>query len=74
VRQDLFGVGHARFSGLDMPASLTCPAGDPAKWKSAISHGVQMSTAPDDLDEVDTPDDWQNRIDTYIGGLPVVDE
>jgi hypothetical protein len=33
-----------------------------------------MSTAPDDLDEVDTPDDWQNRIDTYIGGLPVVDE
>ena len=37
-----------------------------------------MSTGPDDLDEVDevddTPDDWGNRIDTYIGGIPVVSE
>jgi hypothetical protein len=35
-----------------------------------------MSTGPDDLDVVDddTPDDWGNRIDTYIGGIPVVDE
>jgi hypothetical protein len=38
---------------------------------------ADMSTVPDDLDEVDdTPDDpsWAGRIEAFISGTPVVDE